>query len=78
MEQIEKKKIMVTGGAGLIGFEVSRQLNALGHEVRLFDLGEQILRMKTYLPENIKLYYGSILDTASLRSAMAGCDLVIP
>lgn len=70
---------MVTGGAGLIGFEVCRQLLAVGHQVHLFDLGEQILRMKKYLPEdkNLKFFFGSVFDSASLRPAMEGCDVVI-
>lgn len=72
-------KIMITGGAGLIGFEVCRQLAEAGHEVHLFDLGEQILRMKKYLPEdkNIKIFFGSVLDSTSLRPAMEGCNIVI-
>lgn len=77
MNKKDKKKIMVTGGVGLIGFEVCKQLKDLGHEVHLFDLGEQISRMKDFIPEGIKIFYGSILDSVSLRSAMADCDIVI-
>lgn len=61
----------------MIGFEVSRQFNNLGYEVHLFDLGEQIMRMKQFIPAGIKVFYGSILDSASLRAAMAGCEIVI-
>ena len=71
------KKIMVTGGAGLIGLEVCHQLAEQGHKVHMFDLGEQISRIKHLTKGNIKLFYGSILDPTSLRTAMAKCDVVI-
>ncbi len=63
----------------MIGFEVCKQLIARGHKVHLFDAGEQILRLKEFLPDkrNFKIFYGSILDSTSLRSAMEGCGIVI-
>jgi len=72
-----KKKFIVTGGAGLIGLEVCRQLSELGHEVRLFDVGEQIKRVEQAIAENVLTYYGSILDPSSLRMAMSDCQVVI-
>ena len=57
-----KKKIMVTGGAGMIGLEICDQLSKLGHIVNLFDLGEQINRVKDKINPNIKIFNGSILD----------------
>lgn len=74
---METKKIIVTGGAGLIGIEVCKQLSESGHEVHLFDLGEQVQRVKDVIPKNVKIFYGSILDLSSLREAMKGCDFVI-
>ena len=71
------QKILVTGGAGMIGLEVCRQLAALDYTVHLFDLGEQIKRVEKHLPHNLRIYYGSILDHSSLRLAMAGCGSVI-
>lgn len=72
-----KSKIMITGGGGLIGLEVGRQLSDLGHEVHLFDLGEQIQRVRHAIPEKTKIFYGSVVDLSSLRAAMADCDIVI-
>lgn len=73
----EIKKIVVTGGAGMIGLEVCKQLTQLGHEVRLLDLGEQIQRVRDAIPRNCKVYYGSIVDLSSLRESMQGADSVI-
>lgn len=73
----EKHKIIVTGGAGLIGLETCRQLVQQGHEVRLFDLGEQILRVKEHIPKDVRIFYGSVLDSDSIRTAMRDCDIVI-
>ena len=72
-------KILVTGGAGLIGLEVCKQLAESRHEVCLFDLRKPILRINQFLPDksNIKIFYGSILNPDHLRSAMIGCDAVI-
>jgi UDP-glucose 4-epimerase len=73
----KKHSVLVTGGAGLIGLEVSRQLAEMGHEVRLFDLGEQVKRVEDAIPKGIKVMFGSIVDLASLRDAMEGVDTVI-
>src|SRR3989339_1669512 len=77
MENNNKKKMVITGGAGLVGLEVCKQLHELGHETRLFDLGEQILRVEKSIPPGVKIFYGSILDQGSLDEAMNGCDVVI-
>jgi UDP-glucose 4-epimerase len=74
---MKRKSIIVTGGAGLIGLEVCRQLSLMGHEVRLFDLGEQIQRTREAIPDGVKIFYGSIVDLSSMRSAMINCDIVI-
>ena len=42
-------KFLVTGGAGMIGLEVCKQLSKSGHFVHLFDLGEQIKRVQNHI-----------------------------
>ncbi len=71
------KSILVTGGAGCIGMQVCAELRRRGAKVRLFDLPEQISRVREFIPEDVDIYYGSILDMSSLRDGMAGCDAVI-
>ncbi|MFC1514692.1 NAD-dependent epimerase/dehydratase family protein [Candidatus Omnitrophota bacterium] len=70
------KKVLVTGGAGCIGMQVCRELHKRGISVYLFDLPEQILRVKRFIPKGVHIYYGSILDCSSLRDAILGCDAV--
>jgi UDP-glucose 4-epimerase len=69
--------ILVTGGAGCIGLEVCRQLQQRGLDVRLFDLPEQILRVRPAISSEISVFYGSIVDMSSLRDAMKDCEIVI-
>lgn len=71
------ESVLVTGGAGCIGLEVCAELGRRGMKVRLFDLPEQVLRVKTAIGKNIEVFFGSILDSSSLRDAMDGCDAVI-
>ena len=70
-------RVLVTGGAGCIGIAVCRELVRRNIPVCLFDLPEQIERVKEEIPDACEIYYGSILDVSSLRDAMAGCNAVI-
>lgn len=71
------KAVLLTGGAGCIGIPVCRELLQRGYTVHLLDLGEQIARVRKAIPERVKVFYGSILDTSSIREAIDGCDKVI-
>ena len=64
-----KYKCFVTGGAGLIGLSVCKELLKRGHEVYLYDLGEQVIRNKNKIPSNAKILIGSILDKHTLTSS---------
>jgi UDP-glucose 4-epimerase len=72
------KKILVTGGAGCIGVPVCNELAKRGLQVVLFDLGEQIERVKSEIKsKKIITFTGSIMDSTNVREAMTGCDGVI-
>jgi nucleoside-diphosphate-sugar epimerase len=72
----KKYNCFVSGGAGLIGLEICNKLIAKGHNVAIYDLGEQIERNKSYINPKVKIFYGSILDAHSLKKAIQKCDLV--
>jgi len=75
------KKILVTGGAGLIGLTLIKKLVDLGHSVICFDLAEQLLRQEEVLQEikasgDLQLVPGTIMDKWGLTSVMQDCDAV--
>jgi len=78
----EKRRVFITGGAGLIGREMTRKLLDVGHEVVCFDLGEQLASHWTFLsqlPEKgqISFEQGTLLDRVALQRHMTGCNVVI-
>ena len=72
-----KSKCFVTGGAGLIGLSVCRELIQKGYDVHLYDLGEQVAKNYTKIPKKVKIHIGSILDQYSLSNAMKGSNYVL-
>jgi len=71
-----KKKCFVTGGAGLIGLEICKELLRYGCEVHLFDLGEKIQKNRFNIPKDIIIHEGSILDLFALEKAMTSCKYI--
>jgi|TARA_Y100000031_G_scaffold48944_1_gene56114 UDP-glucose 4-epimerase len=71
-----KKKCFVTGGAGLIGLEVCKELLRYGCEVHLYDVGEKIQINKFNIPKDIIIHEGSVLDLFSLEKKMKGCKYI--
>ena len=64
------KEILVTGGAGTIGIELVKILAKHKFKVSILDLPEQIKESKKFLPKNIKIFEGSVLDRSVLISAI--------
>lgn len=74
-----KTKVLITGGAGCIGFEVAKQLLKKNYEVVVFDLYEQLLKVTSELKKykNCKIYSGTIMDVNALTEAAKDCHYVI-
>ena len=72
-----KKKVLVTGGAGCIGIEVTKQLISLGYEPIIYDLAEKFIQLSEQNINFKKKIVGSILDKSLLVDAMRGCDSVV-
>lgn len=75
------KKIFLTGAAGLIGRNLTAKLVANGYEIVCFDLGEQLVRQKTFFKPmqdtgRVRVIPGTILDKVAMTTAMAGSDAV--
>jgi len=69
-------KVLITGGAGLIGIGVCRLLAEQGQAVRLLDTAKRIESAKALLPESIETQTGSIMQPRDVMQAMTGCDRV--
>ena len=66
MTQIEGKKILVTGGAGFIGFHLCKRLIELGAEVTIYDnLSSGTQKNVDDVPK-ARLIKGDILDLERL------------
>ena len=70
-----KKRIVVTGGAGFIGSQLTRKLHERGYDVVIFDDFSNASGKKN-LPKNIKIIRKSILNVSALRDAFKHAEVV--
>jgi dTDP-L-rhamnose 4-epimerase len=73
------KNILITGGAGFVGSHLTDALLAAGHHVRIFDnlTGQVHLHgVPEYLAADAEFVQGDIRDSAAVRRALAGIDVV--
>lgn len=68
-------KILVTGADGMLGSHIVRVLLDRGHDVCAFLLPHAAATTLEGLPIEKRL--GNILDAASIRTAVTGCDAII-
>ncbi|HEX6965130.1 MAG TPA: NAD-dependent epimerase/dehydratase family protein [Gemmatimonadaceae bacterium] len=75
---MQKKRILLTGGAGFIGTALARRL-VDDNQVVIFDnCHRNSLKDSGLLAHrNLRMIEGDILDLDALRCAMAGCDAVV-
>jgi dihydroflavonol-4-reductase len=69
------RRVCVTGGTGLLGYQVVRALSALGAEVRVLALPPRALHPIQAEPQ-VDLTWGDVRDPSAVRRALAGCDVV--
>lgn len=71
-------RVLVTGGAGFIGWHTAQALRERGHEVRLLDSLEPPVHPAGQRPDadGHELVVGSVTDRAALRPALEGIDAV--
>jgi nucleoside-diphosphate-sugar epimerase len=61
-------KVLITGGAGEVGIELSRRLVSSGHVVVVYDL------KKERLPAGVEFVEGDVRDFKRIVAAAEGCD----
>ena len=69
------KRVCVTGGTGLLGYQVVRALDGLGAVVRVLALPPRGPHPLQGDPR-VELSLGDVRDPALVRQATAGCDVV--
>lgn len=70
------KKILVTGGLGLIGSHIVKRLLKDGYQVRIFDIRDQSEFALGELPEGVEFIKGDIADFRECFFAVGGCDAI--
>lgn len=77
---LKGQKILITGGAGMIGSTIARQAVASGAEVSVLDTlapqyGGNLFNLDGLLPR-VKLIYGDIREMAVVKEAVRGQDII--
>ena len=71
-------KILVTGGFGNVGHAIIHELLERSHEVRVFELkNSKTLNHARKYGRKIEVFWGNLLDPASIKSALANIDVVL-
>ena len=67
-------KALITGGAGVVGRALCRELQVRGVQARVLTLpGDPLAKS---LPPEVEVFYGDVTDYASMRPAFDGVDVV--
>lgn len=75
---VERRRFLVTGGAGFIGGHITEHLIGLGHEVVVFDdLSTGKLDNLSGVKDKIEFVRGDIRDVDALKQAARGAGYVI-
>lgn len=69
------KRVAITGGTGLLGFQIVRHLLAAGARPRVLALPPHPVHPLNRIPD-IECTYGDIRDPVTTRSALADCEIV--
>ena len=69
------KKILVLGGAGMLGQPSARKLQQAGFAVRL--MVRDVDKTRAIFADDFEIVQGDVTDLASLEKAMAGCQGVL-
>lgn len=71
-------KVMITGGLGGLGLNISRAFLDSGHEILVFDLDNPVNRARrTELPPGADVVWGDIGDAEALRREAVRTDLIL-
>ena len=68
-------KVLVTGGAGFIGTNLTLNLLSSGYEVKVFD--DLSTGLKANIPKDAEFVNASILESSQIEKAIEDCEVVV-
>jgi len=68
-------KVLVTGGAGFIGTNLTLNLLSSGYEVKVFD--DLSTGLKANIPKDAEFVNASILEASQIDKAIKDCEIVV-
>ena len=68
-------KVLVTGGAGFVGTNLTLSLLEHGYDVKIFD--DLSTGLKQNIPKDAEFINASLLNTSKLNNAIKDCDVVV-
>ena len=68
-------KVLVTGGAGFVGTNLTLSLLEHGYDVKIFD--DLSTGLKQNIPKDAEFINASLLNTSKLNTAIKDCDVVV-
>ena len=68
-------RVLVTGGAGFVGTNLTLSLLEHGYDVKIFD--DLSTGLEQNIPKDAEFINGSILDTSKLNNAIKECEVVV-
>ena len=74
---MKKYKILVTGGAGRLGWVISQKLVSSGHEVCILDLKSKSTLKRIKRTRGAKILWGDITNYGDVLQSLQNVDIVI-
>jgi len=74
---MEKRKILITGGAGFIGSHIVCKMLKAGYSVHILDNFSTGKRTNIPINENITLFEGDTRDPLMVNKAVRGCSVIV-
>ena len=68
-------KVVITGGTGFVGTNLSRHLLARGHDVKILD--DLSSGLESNVPDGAQFIKGTIVDAQLVKQTIAGADAVV-
>ena len=68
-------RVLVTGGAGFVGTNLTLSLLEHGYDVKIFD--DLSTGLEQNIPKDAEFINASILDTSKLKNTIKACDVVV-